>query len=333
VESFFRGLPAIANLAITIGSLVLLVAAADFAIGRAIATARQYRVSPLVIGTTLVAMSTSLAELAVNMAVTLTGSDNSIIVGNILGSNLVNIGIGLGVAAFITPIRTHTIVIEREIVLYFAVTAMFVGFVLDRVLTGGEGLVLVGCFLIILFLIYQYASRDRESLELPSPDVDLPAHKSTGMNAIYSVGALVVLVVAAEMLVESVSALAAAAGVSSYIISLTVVGIGTSVPEIATSVQAARRGEVDLVLGNVFGSNVFNICIALGLPALIRRVTVPRSALDDVYFINVYGLIVVFLILTDLPFLDRNRVLGRWGGMLVAGTYVLYLVYKLLRGT
>src|SRR5947209_2520150 len=132
MESFFDGLPVVVNVLITLASLGVLVAAADFAISRAVQTARGYGVSPLIIGTTLVAMSTSLAELAVNLAVTLSGGNNQIVVGNVLGSNLVNIGLGLGIAAYITAIRTHTLVIEREILLYFAITTMLMGFALDH---------------------------------------------------------------------------------------------------------------------------------------------------------------------------------------------------------
>lgn len=329
LETFFRGLPLPVDGFVVAASLIVLVVAADFSISRAIVIARTYQVSPLVIGTTLVAMSTSLAELAVNLAVTMSGSDNRIIVGNILGSNLVNIGIGLGVAAFITPIRTATVVIEREIVLYFAVTALFTSIVLDRAITRVEGTLLVACFAVILFLIYQYASRERVEAKMPATGSAHPVPRSSVVSLLLALGGLVVLVLAAEVLVESVTVLARAAGISSYIISLTVVGIGTSIPEIATSIQAARRDEVDLVLGNVFGSNVFNICIAIGLPALIRPIGVPETAIRDVYFINLYGLGVALLLLSDLPFFGRNRTIGRWGGLVVAAGYVVYLVYKI----
>lgn len=326
MESFFNGLPVAVNLLVTVLSLVVLVTAADFAISRAVATARGYGVSPLIIGTTLVAMSTSLAELAVNLAVTLTGGNNDVVVGNVLGSNMVNIGLGLGIAAFITAIHTRTLVIEREILLYFAITTMLVGFALDGSISRGEGAVLTGCFVLVMVLVYQYASRERVASTVEGAG----SGPHPARNAIEATLAVVVLVVAAEALVQSVSALARLAGVDEYIISATVIGVGTSIPEIATSIQAARRGEVDLVLGNVFGSNVFNICLALGLPALIRGIKLPSSGINDLYFINIYGVVVAFILLGDVQFFGQNKVIGRWGGLLIALTYVSYIAWKVV---
>lgn len=332
MESALERIPLGLDLLVALVSLAVLVAAADFAISRAVATARQYGVSPLIIGTTLVAMSTSLAELAVNMAVTLSGGDNAVVVGNIFGSNLVNIGLGLGIPAMLIPIRTATVVIEREIVLYFAVTGLFTALVLDSSVSRTEGGLLVLCFVIIMFLVYQYASRERESGNEGASVSAVAAPETTtspAANALIVTGALAVLVIAAEVLVESVTVLARAAGVSSYIISLTVIGIGTSLPEIATSIGAARRGQVDLVLGNVFGSNIFNICIALGLPALIRPIHLLQSGLNDIYFLNIYGLTATFILLGEFRFLGRYRVIGRWGGALLAAIYLGYLGYKI----
>ena len=328
MESFFDGLPVALDILITLASLTVLVVSADFAISRAVDTAHAYGVSPLIIGTTLVAMSTSLAELAVNMAVTLSGGDNAVVVGNVLGSNLVNIGFGLGIAAFITAIRTRTLVIEREILLYFAITTMLLGVALDRVITRQEGGVLTACFVLVMVLVYQYASRERAA----GRQNDGTGHSASraSRNALQAGGAVIVLVIAAEALVQSVSAIARGAGVDEYIISATVIGIGTSIPEIATSVQAARRGEVDLVLGNVFGSNVFNICLALGLPALIRGVRLPTPGLHDLYFLNIYGVVVTFLLLGDIRFFGRNKVIGRWGGAAIALVYVAYIAWKIV---
>lgn len=328
MESLFDGFPVALNILITLASLAVLVVSADFAISRAVDTARGSGVSPLIIGTTLVAMSTSLAELAVNLAVTLSGGDNAVVVGNVLGSNLVNIGFGLGIAAFITAIRTRTLVIEREILLYFAITTMLMGFALDHFISRPEGGILTVCFALVMALVYQYASREREA---PQEAVQHSASRSrAGRNAIEAAGAVIVLVVAAEALVQAVSAMARSAGIDEYIISATVIGIGTSIPEIATSVQAARRGEVDLVLGNVFGSNVFNICLALGLPALIRGVRLPDSGLHDLYFLNVFGVAVTFLLLGDIRFFGRNKVIGRWGGAAIALVYVAYIAWKIV---
>ncbi|HZS94550.1 MAG TPA: calcium/sodium antiporter [Chloroflexota bacterium] len=328
----FGGLPLVVNTLITLGSLIVLVGSADYAISRAILVARRYRVSPLIIGTTLVAISTSLAELVVNLAATFSGAPTSIVIGNVLGSNMANIGVGLGIAAIITPLRTATLVIEREFVLYFAVTALMTGLALSGAVNRYEGGILVVCFVIVLYLIYQYARRGQAEVPAAVEDEGETDHVVSPILIVEVVLALVALVVAAEVLVEAVSGIARAAGVSDYIIGVTIVGIGTSLPEIATSIQAARRDQVDLVLGNVFGSNVFNICIALGLPASIRVVPVPASAVRDLYFLNSFGLVVVFILLGEYPFLGRNKVIGAWGGGLIVAVYVGYLAFKVATG-
>lgn len=328
----FDGLPPVIDALITLGSLILLVGSADFAISRAILVARRYRISPLIIGTTLVAMSTSLAELVVNLAATISGAPTSIVIGNVLGSNMANIGLGLGIAALITPLRTATLVIEREFVLYFAVTALMTGLALSRVINRFEGTILVVCFVVVLYLIYQYARRGQAEASEVEDEEGGDIRDLSPILIVEVLLALITLVVAAEVLVEAVGGIARAAGVSDYIIGVTIVGIGTSLPEIATSIQAARRGQVDLVLGNVFGSNVFNICIALGLPAIIRVVPVPASAVRDLYFLNAFGLVVVFILLGEYPFLGRYKVIGAWGGGLITAVYVGYLAVKVATG-
>jgi cation:H+ antiporter len=203
---------------------------------------------------------------------------------------------------------------------------MLVGFALDGHISLVEGGVLTGCFALVMLLVYQYAARERMPATAGTSESYHGAQP--GRNAVEATGAVIVLVLAAEVLVESVSAVARHAGVDEYIISATVIGIGTSIPEIATSIQAARRGEVDLVLGNVFGSNVFNICLAMGLPALIRGIRIPSSGLQDLYFINIYGVVVAFVLLSDVPFLGSNKVIGRWAGLAIALVYIGYIGWK-----
>jgi cation:H+ antiporter len=202
-----------------------------------------------------------------------------------------------------------------------------VGFALNGSISRAEGGVLTACFVLVMILVYQYASRERM---VPSTCGGAATAPHPARNAIEATGAVIVLVVAAEALVQSVSAIARLAGIDEYIISTTVIGIGTSIPEIATSIQAARRGEVDLVLGNVFGSNVFNICLAMGLPALIKGIKIPGGGLNDLYFLNIYGVVVVFLLLGDVQFFGQNKVIGRWGGLLIAAVYIGYIAWKVI---
>jgi cation:H+ antiporter len=271
MEQWFAAFPLWANLLVALGALYLLIRAAAVMVAGAVAVAIRLTISPLIIGTTIVAMSTSLAEVAVDMVVVTSDTDTAVIVGNIMGSNLVNLGLGLGIPAVLTRITTSTVVLEKEILLYFAVTALLTGFVLDGRLICLEGVLLVGCFGMVLFLLCQYARREKRTphLEETWPQAQhsatqAPVLASIARSLLALLGGLALLVLAAQVLIAPLSVLARTMGISPYIIGLNVIGIGTSLPEIAASIQAARTGHIDLVLGNVFGSNVFNICIGLG---------------------------------------------------------------------
>jgi cation:H+ antiporter len=337
MEQWFAAFPLWANLLVALGALYLLIRAAAVTVAGAVAVAIRLTISPLIIGTTIVAMSTSLAELAVNMVVVTSDRDTAVIVGNIMGSNLVNLGLGLGIPAMLMRITTSTVVMEKEILLYFAVTALLTGFVLDGRLTRLEGVLLVGCFGIVLFLLYQYARREKRTphLEETWPQAQhsatqAPVLASTTRSLLALLGGLVLLVLAAQLLIAPVSVLARTLGISPYIIGLTVIGIGTSLPEIAASIQAARTGHIDLVLGNVFGSNVFNICIGLGLPMTIKPIRVAPPGLHDISYINLYGLMLAFILLLEGRITGGKNVINRGGGVVIVALYGAYLLYKIV---
>jgi cation:H+ antiporter len=334
MEEMFLHFPVYVNILVVLVSLFVLVKAGEYMVEGAVAFGERLKISPLIIGSTVVAMGTSLAELAVNMVVILNGGNTNVILGNILGSNLVNIGIGLGVPAIIMNLNTTMVVMEKEILLYFAITALLTGFASNFVLDKIEGFYLMGSFAVVLFLIYQYAMKERmttlQKKEFPE-DKNKKHMLTTARSMIYLVAGLAGLVLAAKFLVASGSGVAHTFGVSEYIIGLTIIGIGTSFPEIVTSIAAARKGYTDIVLGNVFGSNIFNICFGLGLPMVFKDLGIEKGAFADLYFINGFGLILVFMLLIESRMFGKNKVIGRMGGVIVVLMYTVYIGAKILK--
>jgi len=298
----------------------------------AVSIAKRFKISPLVIGATVVAMGTSLAEITVNLVEIYSTGHTSVVLGNILGSNLVNIGLGLGLAAIISKISSHFIVIEKEIPLYFASTALLTSFAGDGVLTRFESLFLMVSFSIILYLIYQYARRDKGSKEEFSHEKHVEHDDMSAKKSMFLlIGGLIGLILSAKFLVSSATVVAESLGIDKYIIGLTIVGIGTSFPEIMASIQAARKGYPDIVLGNVFGSNIFNIFFGIGLPMLFKNLEVIPDALNDLYFLNMMGLGMFFLLLIETKLSDKNKTLGRYAGVMIVLVYVGYIGSKIIR--
>ena len=328
---FFFGTNIAVNLITVVLSLLGLIKFSDLMIDGAVAIAKKLKISPLIVGATVVAMGTSLAEIAVNMVEITTTGHTEAVLGNVLGSNFVNLGLGLGIAAIITKITTHFIIIEKEIPLYFATTALLTSFAADGHLSKIEGLSLVIGFLIINYLIYQYSIRDKSKNKEFSHEEHFEHDISTKRSAIYLVGGLFGLVFSARILVTSASTVATTFGVSKYLIGLTIVGIGTSFPEIMASIQAARKGYTDIVLGNVFGSNIFNICFGLGVPMLFKNLEVAPAAISDLYYLNIMGLVIFFLLLVEAKLVGRNKTFDRLDGVFIVLMYVGYIGFKIFQ--
>jgi len=221
-------------------------------------------------------------------------------------------------------------VIEKEIPLYFALTALLTSIAGDKLLTRREGIYLVLAFFAINYLIYQYSIRDKSKREEFKHEPHMEHDLSTKKTIYYLVGGLFGLVISARILVYSASSVATHFGVSKYIIGLTIVGVGTSFPEIMASIQAARKGYTDLVLGNVFGSNIFNICFGLGVPMLFKDLRVLPSALNDLYFLNFMGVIMFFMLLIEAKLVGNNKTLDRIGGIAIVLMYFGYMASKFI---
>ncbi len=338
MEAFFLDLPLALNLLLVFAALYIVIRSSHYLIDGAVQIAHEFNVSPLVIGATVVAVGTSAAELAVNMAIVLGHGDTTAVVGNILGSNLVNFGIGLGVPALIAGIiAVPRDAFERDIPLYLAATGLLTAFVHDDLISQLEGGVMLIMFLVAIGLIVQYATSKQKGnvLLVEVSEVEAIAHPGahdmTRRQALIALfGGLIMLIVASRLLIFNTAAVAEALSIPEFVIGLVIVGPGTSLPEIASAVQAARRRQADLVIGMAFGSNLFNLLFGLGLPALIEPLTIETTAVASFTFMDVTNLSLAAILLLDFEWLGRARTINRVVGMYLVLTYLGFIAYEVI---
>ena len=308
--------------------LVVLVIGADVMVRGASRLAVSFGVSPLVVGLTVVAFGTSAPEMAVSVGSALSGSPD-LAIGNVVGSNIANILLILGISALITPLLVDEQIIRQEIPIMIGASALLVVVALD----GNIGLVesialfaLVIAYTVFLVVQSRRASKNvQDEFETEIPTSTWDSHWAVQV-ALIAVG-LVMLVVGADWLVESAVAFARAFGVSDLVIGLTVVAIGTSMPEIATSIVAAARGQRDIAVGNVVGSNVFNILAVLGLTGIVSGAGLPVSEAARNFDLWVM-LAVAF---ACLPIMITGREIARWEGGVFLGYYAVYTAWLVLQ--
>lgn len=301
--------------------------AADILVRGAVSIAKVARISAAVIGLTIVSMGTSLPELTVSVAAALRGASD-LGFGNVVGSNIFNIGIVLGLTALIQPMRVHSSAVKLEWPFMFLAS-------FQLLLLARDGLVdrLEGAFFVIgLALFTMYAVRigrrelgieEREDLVETVGEKQVPAEGGIGRALFYVAAGVAGLVLGGELLVRGAVAIARVAGLSERIIGLTIVAAGTGTPEVATSLMAARRGQGEIALGNVIGSNIFNVLGILGVTALVTPLAVSQAMLvsDLVWMLGLSAVL--------FPMMRSKQVVNRLeGGLLVAayGTYVTLLV-------
>ncbi len=302
--------------------LVLLVLGADWLVRGASRLATAWGISPLVVGLTVVAYGTSAPELAVSVNAVLGGQPN-LSLGNVIGSNICNVLLILGASAAITPLIVNAQLIRMDVPIMVGLSILTWVLALDGRLGRVEGLLLVAGAIAYTVLQVKQARRD------PSGDddaADASGRSSLLANAGYIVLGFGGLVLGARWLVASAITFATAFGVSELVIGLTIVAVGTSLPEVATSIVAAVRGERDIAVGNVVGSNIFNILTVLGVSATVSPVglLVPAGAL------NFDMPVMVAVAIACLPVFARRAVIGRWEGVLFLFYYVAYTAYVVL---
>jgi cation:H+ antiporter len=309
----------LAALAVT-GGVVGLVWGADRFVAGSAAMALRLGLSKLVIGLTVVSLGTSAPEISVAIRAAQSGA-GELAVGNALGSNLANIGLVLGVTALVAPLPVQRHLLYQEVPILLAVTAL-AGFTLrDAHLTATEGLILLGLLLPLLWLTVRYKKRHHGPEE---EDVEIRDFTAARAFFWFAVG-LAALLASAEILVWGAQHLALAAGVSPLVIGLTVVAVGTSLPELAASVVSALRGHFDLALGNIIGSNVFNILAVMSIPGIIAPVTMGTEVYSrDFLAMLAITLLLVAAISASLWRRPNGARLGRRLGALLLGSYIAY---------
>jgi cation:H+ antiporter len=257
---------------------VVLVWAADRFVLGAAATARNFGVSALVIGLTIVGFGTSAPELLVSGIAALTGSAD-LCVGNALGSNITNVALVLGAAALVAPMDVKGTVLRRELPILVACMLLATGLMLDGHLGRLDGAILALALLAMMGWVVWLGLKTEDPEEIEEIEEELPDPMPTWKALFWVVAGLALLLGSSRLLVWGATELAAQAGVPELVIGLSVVAFGTSLPELAASVMAARRGEHDLAVGNVIGSNMFNTLGVLSLPGLIAPSAVPGVVL------------------------------------------------------
>ena len=319
------------SLVLVAAGIVVLGYGGDLLVRGAVTIAKAARVSAAVIGLTIVSMGTSLPELTVSLAATFRGA-TEIAVGNVVGSNIFNVCVVLGAAALMMPMRVHSSAVKLEWPFMFLASFQLVLLARDGVVDRLEG----GFFVVGLALFTTYAVRigrtevaGEEAKDLAREVAELEApgrFQSAGGALLLIAGGIVLLVVGGEVLVRGAVELARAAGMSERVIGLTIVAAGTSAPELATSVVAARKGQSEIALGNVIGSNIFNILGIIGITALVRPLPVSPAMLGS----DVWWMLATSFVL--FPMMRSRHLVGRGEGTVLLGAYVVYTVLLVMGG-
>ena len=309
-----------------IAGLALLVWSADKFVDGAASTARHFGLSPLLIGMIIVGFGTSAPEIVVSVLSALEGN-TGLALGNAYGSNITNIALILGVTALINPIKVPSEVIRRELPILVLVTALATWQVLDGALTLLDSLTLLGAFGVIMAWTIRSSLKEKAGGEEGAGGgeeaevlTDLPLRSAI----FWLIAGFALLIVSSRLLVWGAVSVAHALGVSDLIIGLTIVAVGTSLPELASSVIAARKGEHDIALGNVLGSNLFNTLVVVGVAGVVR----PMSVDADILSRDIWVMGAVTLLLCALSYGAGwvGRIGRVKGGVLIAA-YVAYTVY------
>jgi len=308
--------------------LTLLIVGAELLVRGAAKLALTFGISPLVVGLTVVAFGTGSPEVAVSMQSAISGQVD-LAVANVVGSNMFNVLFILGVSAMITPLLVDRQLIRQEIPIMVGTSMLLAAMAWDGAISRVDGLILTALLAAYtLFLIVQsrrFGAKSEDGTEdLPGAGSDWDA--TLPVQAVLIVGGLVLLIVGAQWLVAAAIAFAKYLGVSEMVIGLTIVAAGTSLPEVATSIMAAIRGQRDIAVGNVVGSNIFNILGVLGLSAAVvpgGLVVAPALMAFDIPAM-------LAVAIACLPIFFTGNLIARWEGAVFFGLYVAYTVYLIL---
>ena len=305
-----------------IGSLVVLYFGANALVKGAASLAERLGVSALVVGLTVVAFGTSTPELIVSVQAAMEGF-GGISIGNVVGSNIANIGLILGLSALIYPLKAHMQLIRFDTPVMIATAVLFLVLFLDQRIGRIEGIVfLAGIIAYTVFNVIK-SRKEKQKLVINEFEESIPkVSRHWALDVLFIVLGLAALIVGSEFLVDNAVGLARLLGLSEAVIGLTIVAVGTSTPELATSIVAAIKKQPDIAIGNIVGSNIFNILGILGVASLVKPISSPEINITDT-------LMMIFMSLLLLPFIKTGFTLRRWEGGLMLAIYAGYVVYLL----
>lgn len=304
---------------------ILLVKGADYFVDGSSSIAQVFHIPTLIIGLTIVALGTSAPEAAVSITAALKGQ-NDIAMGNVIGSNIFNTLVVVGGCALIKPFKVEASILKQDFPFSILVTValLFLGadFFLDGSLQNrisrSDGLVLLLFFMIFIYNMIQSALKNKKSEEETAPKYSL------GKGILIALIGIVGIVIGGELVVDSASTIALSFGLSETLVGLTIVAIGTSLPELVTSLVAAKKGESAIAIGNVVGSNIFNVLLVLALSASIHPINVNTLSLYDLIIVLVVSIITYIFAWT-------KRSVSRVEGGILVLLYILYMIYIIMR--
>jgi cation:H+ antiporter len=312
------------DVGLIIAGLTLLIWGADRFVHGAAATARNLGIAPLLIGLTIVAFATSAPEILVSVVASSQGQPG-LAFGNAIGSNIVNIGLVLGVTAIVRPIPLESATLRREMPALLAVSLLTVSLFLDTRLSRPDGIVMLTGLAIVMIWFVRLGIRTAENDPIKMDyEAEIPKNVSMKSAVFWIVVGLVVLLIGAEWLVDGAIGVAQSLGVSEIVIGITIVAFGTSVPELAVSLVSALRGEYGLAIGNIVGSNIFNLLAVMGIAATIQPAAVAPSVLSLHIFVMVAFTLVLFAMTYDY---DGKAMLSRMEGIALLIAYIAYVSY------
>lgn len=306
------------NILLLVCGFILLIKGADLFVDGASSTAQNFKVSKMLIGLTIIAFGTSAPEFAVSMQALSRGSTDMVL-GNVIGSNILNILLILGVAAVIHPIKIKDNTVEKELPLCLLISTLVVVIFLDVKLGNGivnqitrsDALVILLFFTVFIYYLITLVRQKKKE------DDEKPKNK-LGKSLLLVAFGLVGIIFGSNMVVNNASGIASKLGISERIIALTIIAFGTSLPELVTTIVSSKKGEQDLLLGNIIGSNIFNICVVLGIPVAIFGTITPSSfnTIDLVLLIVSSFLLFIFS--------ETKRTITRIEGFLMIIVFIIY---------
>ncbi len=312
------------DILLIISGLALLVWGADRFVHGAAATASNLGVPPLLIGLTIVAFATSAPEIMVSVNAALRG-ESDLAIGNAIGSNIANIGLVLGSIALIKPIGLTSATLRREMPALLAVSLLTVSLFLDSYLSRIDGLVLLTGLVIVMIWLTRLGSRSAANDPMQAEfEAEIPQHVSKRVAAFWLAAGLIMLLGGAELLVDGAIGIARELGVTDVVIGVTIVAIGTSVPELTVSLVSALRGEYGLAIGNIVGSNIFNLLAVIGIAVAIEPATLAPSVLSLHIFVMVAFTLVLFAMTYDQ---ESKNAVNRLEGAALFAAYSAYIGY------